>query len=127
MIKSLEINKLLYDRLKSIPELGNRLFPIVAENGTNYPFLVYSRDSLYSSICKDGLYEDSVSFTINIVADTYAVGISIAQRVREIIQVSVLSNTDIKLTNIQLSGASESYDTDSYVQTLQFTATINQI
>lgn len=119
MINSLGIGTVVYSLLSTIDQIGTKCFPLIAENSTSFPFLIYSRESLEPSYCKDGLYEDEVSMTVKVVSNTYDQGISIAQEVREILTLRNYTTEDMKI-NSQLSSAYESYENDSYIQTLTF-------
>lgn len=125
MINSIKINQVLYNQLKNITALGGRLYPIIAENGADYPFLIYKRDSITSQICKDGLYEDLVSFTIKVVTKSYAEGIEIAQNVRTILQREKIIGDDMTLYDVRLTNMTESYEYDAYIQNLNFNTKIS--
>ena len=72
MIDSLKVGKIVYSKIGSL--VSNRCYPLIAENGTTYPFIVYQRDSLDSMFCKDGVYEDEVNVSVKVVTDTYNEG-----------------------------------------------------
>ena len=120
MIHSLDIGKFIYNRLSSVCPV----YPLIAENGAQCPFFVYRRDSLSSSFCKDGLYEDILGVTITIVTDSYYSGVSKAQLVREKLTIRNFEYEDM-LINSQLDTASESYAENEYIQTLNFQIIIN--
>lgn len=123
MINSLNIGKVIYDKLHSIT---NNIYPLVAENGTNYPFIIYTRDTLNSTYCKDGCYEDSVGVSIKIATATYYGGVDIAQQVREKLTFNGYKTDGMELYS-QLDNASEDYVDNTYLQILNFTITINNI
>ena len=75
MIDSLNIGKYIYSVLK---ETDVEVYPLVADNDAKFPFIVYKRNNLVSNGCKDGYYEDVVSYEVVIVTDTYYKGIEIA-------------------------------------------------
>ena len=62
--------------------IGNRVFPIVSKEGTQYPFVVYRRNSVTSTYCKDGLASETASVDIVIASNTYTNSIEVADRVR---------------------------------------------
>lgn len=122
MINSLAIGKLVYNRVSDL--VGNRCYPIVAENGSNFPFIVYSRDSVEPSFCKDGHYEDEVTVTIKVVHATYNGSVELAQSVRERMTFNNLTYEGCTYTS-ELVNADESYEGEVYVQTLLFKTNIN--
>ena len=77
MIDTLNIGSFIYDTIKADKQLTDTLgistnvFPIVAEDGTDYPFVTYRRTGLVSNSCKDGYYEDIVRVEIKAICATY--------------------------------------------------------
>lgn len=123
MSNSLNIGKVIYNKLHTIT---NNIYPLVAENGTEYPFIIYSRDNLSCSYCKDGCYEDRVVMSIKIATATYHSGVDIAQQVREKLTFNGYKSDDMIMYS-QLDNASEEYVDNTYLQNLTFTITINNI
>lgn len=124
MKNSLYLSALLYDRLNTIEETSTRCYPIIAENSTTFPFIVYTRDSLTSeSMTKDGNTEVA-QVSIKIITVGYREGINIAQQVRRNLTLNKFSYTldeDNKMiVNSRFSAAYESYEENSYIQTLVF-------
>ena len=76
MIDSLGIGKVIFTLLGDF-----KTYPLVADNNAKYPFIVYKRNNVISSTCKDGSYEDTVD--IGTMMDSE--GIKIANKVREIL------------------------------------------
>lgn len=120
MTNSLLIGETLTNLLLSddnlSPLIGNRIYPLVAPEGTNFPFIIYKRESLRSNGCKDGYYEDTVQFSITIVCTRYAESVEIAQKVRKTLERSNIAD----MYDVHITSATEEYVEDSYVQTLNF-------
>jgi len=72
MIDTLNIGKYIYSALKFT---NVDVYPLIADNDAKFPFIIYKRNSMVSSGCKDGYYEDEVSFEVNIITDTYFKGV----------------------------------------------------
>lgn len=123
MINSINIGKVVFERLKT---LTNSVYPLIAENGTNYPFIIYQRDSITPSFCKDGQYEDDVMITVKVVASTYYGSLDLAQDVRTKLTFNDLAFDNMQITS-KLYTATEGYEQDAYVQTLTFELKINNI
>ena len=119
MIDSLLVGKTIFDKLDEIEAFGHRIYPLIAENNTVFPFVIYTRTGLTGLMCKDGLYEDEVIMSIEIVTDNYSTGVDLAQMVRE-----KLTFRTQKMTSA-LSGAHEEFASDAYIQTLEFLMKIN--
>ena len=62
MIDTLNIGSFICDTIRTDKELtktlglNDKVFPIVAEDGTTFPFIIYKRTGLTSNSCKDGYY-----------------------------------------------------------------------
>lgn len=106
--------------------IQNRVFPIVAEEGTKYPFLTYNRTSISSSRTKCGIYEDTVNFSVNILTTDYFSGLEIGNLVRVAIERSLVCTIEgCTYSDIQLVGATEQFTNEGYVQTLNFQVIVN--
>lgn len=129
MIDSLNIGKVIYTNLSTDSRiqgiLGKRIYPVIAENNAALPFIIYKRDTLTSNGCKDGVYEDNIIFTINIVTEKYSQGVEIANLVRDILEKDMIQYEQMTLEDTTIQGASESYSDDSYIQTLKFNTKIS--
>ena len=127
MVNSILIGKLIYKLLHNDNNItnyvGTQIYPLVAEFDTKFPFITYTRDSVNSISCKDGYYEDNVTFSINIVSSNYLESLEIANIVRQIFEKNKIINDDITLFNVTLSSINEEYNNDAYVQTLTFNCT----
>ncbi len=124
MKNSLYLSALLYDRLNTIEETNTRCYPIIAENSTTFPFIVYTRDSLTSgSLTKDGNTE-LAQVSVKIITVGYREGINIAQQVRRKLTLNkfnyALDEDNNMIVNSRFSAAYESYEENSYIQTLVF-------
>ena len=76
MINSIQIGKVIYSKLSENEIIQNvvadRIYPVIAEQTTNYPFIIYYRNSIVNTIFnKDGSVEDDVSFSITVVSTKY--------------------------------------------------------
>lgn len=111
MIEIRDITQEIYNILKNEVD-GNRVFPLVATEGANLPFIVFERSTLYEQPTKDG-GEMEIGFTVRIVTATYFDGLTLVDHIRYAMRHSELKP--------RLTGATEEYTTDGYVQTLSFT------
>lgn len=125
MGKSLLVGKLIYNALISDTEVskavGTKVFPIVAESDTQFPFIVYSKTNAYTvNSTKDGYLGDDISFTVTVLSDKYFESCEIAQNVKDLFENCMLSNDDLAIYNIRLTGVSESFNQDCFTQELNF-------
>lgn len=126
MTNSILINKYIYERLSKSPDLqklvGNKIYPLVAENTTTYPFITYFRDGINPiSFTKDGYCQDEVYFTINVVNDKYTDTLTIANIVRKLMEGLKLSNDEATIFDTHMTSIDENFVENAYVQTMQFT------
>lgn len=116
---------------KAIYELCNpivRSYPIVAENGTNYPFLVYRRTSHNSSNTKDRYnYLVQISMELVIVTQRYDEGVDLSQRVWEALDKVGGVIAGVEIDEIRVTSASEDFVNDAYIQRLQIEVDVTDI
>jgi len=105
--------------LKEIDDLGKRVFPIVATEGTAYPYCVYERSSVTFNDTKDGDIM-GVSYTIRIVSANYTSGLKIADDAIKTLKRMVSSNANTRY-DIQLQNVTEEYTEDGFIQTIYIT------
>lgn len=127
-MKSLEIGKLIYSLLSADSRLstllGNKIFPLIVENNTTYPFIVYKRSDVKANYTKDYYLNDDVSIDIVCVSDNYLSGLEIAVIIREILENKRFKNEGVE--RIQLDYANEDYLENAFIQTLGFIITITK-
>lgn len=125
-MKSLEVGKEIYSLLNGDSRLttlvGNKIYPIIVEKETSYPFIVYKRSNIIPDYTKDFHLKDNVIIDIICVSNDYANGIEIAEIVRDILEDK--RTNDIQ--SIRLESADEDYIDDAFVQTLSFNLTITK-
>lgn len=125
MNNSLYIGGFVYNKLTNIEQTGTRCYPLIAENSTNFPFIIYKRDSLErDSLTKDGYGDDNVTVTITVVAESYKESIDIAQQVRQLLTVNSYNYNMMKITS-NLTSAYEYFEDNSYIQSLTFTMSVS--
>lgn len=132
MIDSILIGKVIYSKLsenQTIQEvIADRIYPVIAEQTTNYPFIIYYRNSVVNTIFnKDGSVEDNVDFTVTVVSTKYNESADLANEIRKIFEKREIPNNVIRITNSRLIGIDESYEDNAYVQSLTFSCTVNNI
>ena len=124
MESSISVNKHIYQLLIGDTQLGelvgNKIYPLVAEETVTYPFIIFTKENAYGNYSKDLLMYDSATITVVAVANNYFQTVNIAERVRAILE----NYRDSYFHNIQLENVTEEYIEDAYVQQLQFSAKI---
>lgn len=96
---------------KLLNEFCENVYPLVATEGTKYPFIIYQRSNGYDTGTKDGNLT-YINYEVRIVTSTYADGLLLADKLRYAIRHNEPKGT--------LTGSSEDYTEDGYIQTLYF-------
>ena len=113
MTTAISVNKYIYSILSQDNELkrlvGNKIYPLIAEESTTFPFIIFKRNNIVTEYCKDGKVIDRVDFSI-----------AIAERCRELLE---LKRNDY-FNLIHFNSISEDYVDDTYIQELHFTAIV---
>lgn len=91
--------------------VDTKVFPLIANAGTSFPFIVYRRSS-YSPMSNKDTLNETVYIEIAIITTNYEQSVSIANDVADVL-IHYESDTieEIKVTNI-----SEEFISDSFVQ-----------
>lgn len=126
MINTLNIGKYIYSTLNGSDSISCRVYPLVADNDAEYPFIVYKRTNLVSDSTKDGLTEDDITVEIVVVSDSYSVGLDIATNVRNLLEREPVIFDDLSINDTTLIFATEEYSNNSYVQRMQFNFKIHK-
>lgn len=127
-MNSLEVGKEVFSLLSNDSRLtalvGNKIYPVIVEKETTFPFIVYKRSNVIPDYIKDLHLKDEVIIDIICVSNDYAEGIEIAGIVRDILEDNRIQSKGIQ--SIKLESATEDYTDDAYVQTLGFNLTITK-
>lgn len=124
MTSGISIGKAIYSLLSGFTGLtyyvDNKIFPVVVDDETINPYIMFERtvdDSFYS---KDGIIYDEVSLTVNVVSDDYAESVEISEQVRDALEGTVGTFSGVKIIQMLLSNVSEDFGADNYLSVLQF-------
>lgn len=108
-----EINRLLTEG--NALNVTGKIFPLVANPNTSFPFLVYRRLSYRPANTKDGIGE-IIIIEVNIASETYNEGVDIANSVADIL----CSAHSQLIQRVQLINVSELFLQDTFIQNIQF-------
>lgn len=100
----------------------NNIFPLVAKEGTKYPFIIYSRDNI-TPVYTKGIYggwDNTITLSLRVYSSDYTQSINIANAVRNAIEWQQFENEEIKIHPIELQSCFESFSEDGFCQTLTF-------
>ena len=117
---SIEIGKKVYQILKINDELvnivGDKIYPLVAESDTSYPFVVFKRTGITPESSKDWLTMESVSVEIVCASDKYFQSVDMANLIRE--EMDGLRGGEILETKVDY--ITEDFIDDAYIQRIGF-------
>ena len=102
------------DTIKSF--VGEKIFPLVAPDGTDDDFIVYQRDETRQEISKDGISEIAVIVYITIVSSDYLRSQDIAIAVKKRLE----GNYKGDFRQILMDDSTEDLLDRKYLQILQF-------
>jgi hypothetical protein len=120
-MESLEIGRIVKNILSQDTQLsrqiGTKIFPLVADKGTSFPFIVYRRDGVTPSSNKDSLvYDVTVRMSLIIASSDYKQGLDLLSRTIDTLLQELPKETSC--TDIEILDTSEEYRDDTFLQLL---------
>lgn len=115
-IQSLNIGKVIYERCKDLI----KCYPIIADKGSEYPFMIYRRSGLSTDFSKDRCIYDTVTVELVIASVEYDESVRLVQSVKERLTGRYFNKEyGIAVANMKVIGASEGWNNDAYIQRLE--------
>lgn len=102
----INIGKLIYPKLNSVCST----YPLVAENTTRFPFIIYKTTQSRPENTKDGIYDWVFNIQVNVVSDKYDTVCDLCDEA-----VDKLLELD-EVLDINIDSISEDYIEDAYVK-----------
>ena len=110
------LRKCLLNNKKISDKVKGQVFPIIAKDGTKFPFIVYQKSNMMGVYNKDKITNYDIDIDIVIFADNYADMVYLEEAVNDCM------HDDFNLySNIQLTANSENFDSDTFYATLSYT------
>lgn len=118
---SLQIGKAIYHILSNdtdvVDRVKNKIYPLIADVDTTFPFIIYKRTGITPADSKDRfIYSEDVYVDVVIASDKYNESIEIADLVRT----ALLKGGYDGIKDINLTDADEDYIEDTFIQNLTF-------
>lgn len=118
---SLQIGKAIYYILSNdtdvVDRVQNKIYPLIADVDTTFPFIIYKRTGITPADSKDRfIYSEDVYVDVVIASDKYNESIEIADLVRT----ALLKGGYDGIKDINLTDADEDYIEDTFIQNLTF-------
>ena len=127
---SLQVGKAIYNILsndaKIIDSVEHKIYPLIADTGTTFPFIVYRRTGIEPSDSKDRfIYSENTYVEVVIASDKYNESIEIADLVKDDLQGKKGNYSGINIHDIRMTNADEDYIEDTFIQNLTFNIKTN--
>lgn len=107
------------EKLKEL--VGNKIFPIIAPEGTTNNYIVYVRDEYSIDRTKTGIAFHNCIVFISCVSSSYDESQKIADAVFQCLDGRYKINTKAhNINSIELIDSTEDYNGDCFIQTLSF-------
>ena len=100
-------------------QVGAHIYPIIAAEGTDGDFIVYSRQEYSKSSVKQGVYEDSCIVAVVAVSDNYDRALALADKI-DLALTGTHTNNEGMSFDIYLQDSTETFDDFKYIETLLF-------
>lgn len=113
-----KINEILKSSNELTNYVGENIYPIIAEESSTFPFIVFNRNAINPQYTKDGRVFDIIPFSISIQTKAYKEGVEIAEICRGLFE----NRVDDYFGLVRVEGGSEYFADDVYFQTLNFNA-----
>lgn len=126
----IQIGKAVYQILSNdtkVKEMvGNNIYPLVANQGTTYPFIIYRRTGIEPVTSKDRfICSEVTSVDVIIASDRYDESIEVAELVKDALSGKSGIYSGIKVIDINMISADEDYIEDTFIQNLTFNIKTN--
>lgn len=107
--------------IKSILSGIEKVYPLVADEGTTFPFVVYKRSNLIPSSTKDRYnYKESATVEIIAASDSYPDSINLAEQIKDKMEHTRGIFNGINIGGVTLISADEDYIEDTFIQKMNF-------
>lgn len=117
----LKIGKVIYELLSKNTELkkvvGTKIYPLIANETTSFPFIIYKRIGIVNNGNKDYQSEYAM-INLIVVGNDYESSIQIAELVRKAIEHKRGEIAGFMVEDITIEDAIEEYIDDAFIQEL---------
>lgn len=113
---TIRIGEAIYSILKPF----KRVYPLVADEGTNFPFVVYGRNSGYSQSDKDGIYSAIANVNVKVAAQEYDESVELADKIVNEMEKTVGDVQGFNIWQIRMIDSNEVFYDNAFIQEMQF-------
>ncbi len=102
----------------------NKVFPVVAPEGTTYPFILYGQTGIRQVGTKDGIHDETTSVELDVFSDKYQSCVEASSVIRYALEDFTGPVAGFNISEILLDAADERYADGFYVKELEFAITV---
>lgn len=118
---NLQVGKAIFSILSNdadlVEKVENKIYPLIADVNTTFPFIVYRRNGIEPLNSKDRFTINTTTYiSIVVASDKYDESIEIAERIIK----ALSKGTYQGIMDISLVDADEDYIDDTFIQTLTY-------
>lgn len=114
-----DIREILLADAEVSAQVGAHVYPLVAAEGTEGDFIVYSRQRYAKNMVKMGVWEDDCDVAVVGVSDNYDNAVALASKIDNALTGSH-TNSDGRKVEITLIDSTETFEDNKYIETLMF-------
>lgn len=108
------------EAIYKILEPFDKVYAIIADEGTTFPFITYKRTSGYSQSDKDGKYSVLAHIDVTVAAQNYEDSVMMAEQVIKTMESARGKIAGFDIWEIIMVESSESYREKAFIQELRF-------
>ena len=120
----LSISKHIYKTLSETPDLkkmiGMKIYPIATKSEVKFPFIVYERENVVPKYDKSGASHTESTVNIYVLSESYTESLDIAELVIDSLERKEAYYGDFEVIGAIMTGASETYTANTFVQQISF-------
>jgi len=126
------IGKILADILIADSDVsgsvGDKIYPLVAEKGSELPLVIYNIDSVDPIYTKNEWVGDDCSFTVKASDTSYSGVTTLIYHVRDALELVSGTYSGVKIRRMKVMNLIEDYDpeADAFIKTMSFQCRINE-
>jgi hypothetical protein len=121
----LAIQAILSDSQALASVIGeNKVFPVVAPEGTTFPFVLYAQTGIRETGTKDGLHDETTFVGLDVFSDKYQSCVEASSAVRAALENYSGTVAGYDISDVILDEAVERYADGFYVKELTFAITV---
>lgn len=129
-MKAVEVGRIIKLLLMQNAEvtdlIGKKIFPIVAPEKTDYPFLIYGRTGVSPAYTKDRKsISDTVRVGLTVACAEYEQSVDIVEAVFKVLQRCSGAFDGVEIDDIRMVNSDEDFQDDCFMQNIEFEVDIN--